>query len=413
MKFISCLFLLFASESLLYSFPHAMNPDTHVRRRVIIVGIDGLGGQELQKLMEKRQKELPHWEELLSNGASNLTGKTGHSQLKFHVTQPGWTQVLSGVPSEVSLVMENGDGSRRQESAANSPSFLQLAKSQGLHTFGAGVANFIDDLDSQSSAIDGECLQPRIENASFTYHCEKNGLDLSVPLLCSVADLGRTAPSCNLTHHYGITSLIESGNAASNPLFHNPDPLLLALNSAHILGEKGADRSDVMFGVFDHLDSIGHHHGFIDNPQYEAYLVGFIHHALGTILRGIQKSIEDNEEEWLLVLTSDHGGHNDKVRGENGEISEKIPKGGGHGGKHGESTDEIIPYVVAVLAKDPQSHVVAYEAVEPLDDSFTQRSVFPMVLHFLGLDLPKNNFKYDDVKAIQLLGRGEIVSANP
>ncbi len=170
-------------------------------------------------------------------------------------------------------------------------------------------------------------------------------------------------------------------------------------------------RPDLIFGVFDRLDSIGHASGFIESPLYREYIAEFIEYALGQLLTAIQTSTHQRQEEWLVILTSDHGGHNDKVIID-GKPVELEPKEGGHGGPHGEESDRIIPFIGFVIRTDEQAsagyrYVELFPLLHPVENlnTLTQASAFPMILHFLGLQQPQNS--YDRVRGVDLLLKGQ------
>ncbi len=72
------------------------------------------------------------------------------------------------------------------------------------------------------------------------------------------------------------------------------------------IGKK--DCADFMFVIYEHTDSAGHNSGFTyNNPKYRQAFIDMDNYGLDTI-----KAIENREtyetEDWLIIITSDHGG---------------------------------------------------------------------------------------------------------
>ena len=76
-----------------------------------------------------------------------------------------------------------------------------------------------------------------------------------------------------------------------------------------VLGEIAKeDCSDFIFVIYEHTDSTGHSYGFtINNPGYKEAFIESDACAYEAI-----KAIESREtfgtEDWLIIITSDHGG---------------------------------------------------------------------------------------------------------
>jgi predicted AlkP superfamily pyrophosphatase or phosphodiesterase len=85
------------------------------------------------------------------------------------------------------------------------------------------------------------------------------------------------------------------------------------------------DGVDVVFLHFDDVDHAGHATGFsADNPDYTGAIAG-VDGSLGPVL----EAVEASPSAWLVVLTSDHGGHETSH-------GDDIPE------------DTTVPFVVAV-----------------------------------------------------------------
>ena len=73
---------------------------------------------------------------------------------------------------------------------------------------------------------------------------------------------------------------------------------------------KSADCSDFIFTILEHTDHAGHDTGFsINNPEYSSAFA-----AAEVDGRAIIDAIESRDtyasEDWLIIITSDHGGYN-------------------------------------------------------------------------------------------------------
>lgn len=127
-----------------------------------------------------------------------------------------------------------------------------------------------------------------------------------------------------------------------------------------------ADSADVLFLHFDDVDHAGHATGFDpDNPAYIAAIEGVDGH-LGPALAAVEASPHD----WLVVLTSDHGGHDTIHR-------DDIPE------------DTTIPFVVTapggptgdlgdgVTQMDAHATIAAWLGLGARDDIAGQARVSP------------------------------------
>ena len=134
--------------------------------------------------------------------------------------------------------------------------------------------------------------------------------------------------------------------------FADSDQLVIDAAEQH-LGEHGPDFSFVYFGE---TDSAAHDHGV--GEEYRA-AIGRQDERLARMVRAIESRASFAEEQWLVILTTDHG-HLD---------------GGGHGGG---SWQERQTYVVAGFLGDAPQVTWAEEA-ENID-------IAPTAWHHLGVE---------------------------
>lgn len=115
---------------------------------------------------------------------------------------------------------------------------------------------------------------------------------------------------------------------------------------------------DFIFTHFISVDNAGHLHGFSDAVLEYAAAIEEIDGYVGKLVDAIRNRQTYSEEEWLVMLVSDHGG-----------------RGKGHGGTSPE--EKTIPYIVEGLTVEPGRIVVP-----PL-----QVDVVPTVLTHLGVPI--------------------------
>ena len=103
----------------------------------------------------------------------------------------------------------------------------------------------------------------------------------------------------------------------------NGSDQLVALQTLLLLEEQNPT---VVFLHFDDVDAAGHSNGF--TPASEEYLAAIseVDRHVGSVARGVEKRKNYQNEEWLFIVTTDHGGF-----------------GGSHGGQSdGERTIFIV-----------------------------------------------------------------------
>lgn len=75
----------------------------------------------------------------------------------------------------------------------------------------------------------------------------------------------------------------------------------VATEAARYIGEEGPDLSWV---YLEYTDDIGHKYG--DSPQLTE-AIAFEDNLVGTIRKAIEQREKNSDEEWLLIITTDHG----------------------------------------------------------------------------------------------------------
>lgn len=122
-----------------------------------------------------------------------------------------------------------------------------------------------------------------------------------------------------------------------------------------------SEQYDFVFVDFDGPDAAGHSSGFDGYATTYQNRVITTDALIGKLLDAVLST--STGEEWLIVLTSDHGGE---------------------GTVHGPSDayNRKIPFMVA--SNSPRVHV----GYMPLEDPGSQMDVLPTIMHFLGGEVP-------------------------
>lgn len=83
------------------------------------------------------------------------------------------------------------------------------------------------------------------------------------------------------------------------------DDNVVAKDAINTLDKKDPD---VLFVHFNDVDAAGHNHGF--SPQLSEYLAAIesADHRVGRILQAMRKRESYEQEDWLVMVTTDHGG---------------------------------------------------------------------------------------------------------
>lgn len=71
--------------------------------------------------------------------------------------------------------------------------------------------------------------------------------------------------------------------------------------------EAVTDGCDLIFGIFEATDASGHGKGFGFSPEYKAAVVRLDSYA-GEVIESIRRRTAYDNEDWLIVITTDHGG---------------------------------------------------------------------------------------------------------
>ncbi|MBR2868526.1 MAG: alkaline phosphatase family protein [Clostridia bacterium] len=230
-------------------------PEGKTEKKVAVIGYDGC---RADILAEKKENGAVGY--LLANGAScNLTYCGGVNYPAKNTqdtsTAPGWCSILTGVWADTHGIKGNG-----------------IVKEVEPKTL---VTSLVEDGTIDSSVFITKWKGHFTKNNS-TYrdekaHCEENGIAADFVLRDGLEDV-----------HTG--AMEEIGKA---------------------------DCADFVFIIYEDTDSAGHNTGFsFNNPAYKE---GFgTEDAYGyEVIRSIEARETYETEDWLIIVTSDHGGIGD------------------------------------------------------------------------------------------------------
>jgi hypothetical protein len=239
-------------------------------KHVLVIGIDGCRSDALQAA------KMPNMRKLIDNGTvcwHAFTGGTlGDKTEQVTISGPSWSSILNGVWANKHQVSDN------EFTSAN---YLKIVKNKNV-----GYPSFFWRIREKfpkaylASIVNWKPINDLIV---FDVDHEDNGSDADVAKKCADLLLGDRNPS-------------------------------------------------VIFLQFDEIDGAGHHNTYgPQSPEYMTALEKLDGHV-GTILDAMHKRPNFAKEDWLVLVTADHGGIN---KGHGGQTPEErtvfiIASGGGY-----------------------------------------------------------------------------------
>ncbi|MBR3588654.1 MAG: alkaline phosphatase family protein [Clostridia bacterium] len=222
-------------------------------KKAIIIGYDGCRADALT-LAEGKDSGI---RKMLDNGAQKslvYCGGVNYPEVNTQDTStaPGWCSILTGQWADKTSITGNGI----TKSMEYKTLLTSLTEDKVIDS-----ASFVTSWDGHFST----------DNATYNLekaYCEEKGLDVSFNL-------------CN------------SDTSSANTVIKNL---------------KNNDCSDFIFAIYEGTDHAGHAFGFsTNNPIYK---VGFrINDVLAyRTLNAIEERETYESEDWLIIITSDHGG---------------------------------------------------------------------------------------------------------
>lgn len=232
---------------------HSELPEGKTEKKAIIIGYDGCRSDVLTQV-QKNNSAIGY---LIENGASNnLTYCGGVNYPEINIqdtsTAPGWCSILTGKWADVHGVTGN-----YIPKSMEAKTILTTLTEEGT----IGSATFITKWAGHFS--------------------KKNATYLPEVQYCQDHALAVTFNKCDDNKASHKTVLEEIADEAC---------------------------SDFIFVIYEHTDSEGHGYGFtINNPGYKKAFIES--DACGyEVIKAIEARETYDTEDWLIIITSDHGG---------------------------------------------------------------------------------------------------------
>lgn len=245
-----------AIRSMITDHFNAPLPDGKTEKKVLVIGYDGCRPDALSLTGDASSGAIAY---LLSTGASKELSYCGGVNYPAFNTQatstaPGWASILTGNWADVHGITGNG-----------------IEKSNEVLTI---LTTLVETGTIDSSAF-YVSWNGHFNGEGTTYIQEKNYISekaLDVTFLDADDDNGTTTNT------------------------------LADINSA--------DCSDFIFTILEHTDHAGHDTGFcLNNPDYSKAFADA--EAQGkAIIDAVEARETYDTEDWLIIITSDHGGYN-------------------------------------------------------------------------------------------------------
>lgn len=225
-------------------------------KKVLVIGYDGCRADALTMLDKDANGGISY---LLSTGASAELAYCGGVNYPAINTQdtstaPGWCSILTGKWADVHGITGNG-----------------IEKSNDTLTL---LTTAVESKDIDSSAF-YVSWNGHFGGEDTTYIQEKSYIEekgLNVKFLDADDDAGTTANT------------------------------IADINSA--------DCSDFIFAILEHPDHAGHDTGFsVNNPDYQKAFADAETDGR-SIINAVESRATYDSEDWLIIITSDHGGYN-------------------------------------------------------------------------------------------------------
>ncbi|MEQ1750462.1 MAG: alkaline phosphatase family protein [Prosthecobacter sp.] len=299
-------------------------------KRVLFIGIDGCRADALVSAMERGL--APQMKILSESDGGLLTRKFyagGEMDSPTHqptVSGPGWSSLLTGVWMNNHGVKDNGFIGGRYQTYVH---FMRRIKE----------------------------VKPEAWCASFADW---------PPIHTKIADLSRLDGQEFLDEKFTATP------DASRHYIDNPERDIEVRDEA--LKSLRTRNADAMFVYFGQVDEFGH--GATDSrasfsPDSTLYLnsISHVDSHVGELLRAMRAREKFAEEEWLVLITTDHGG-----------------RGNGHGG---DSDEERKIWLIAHGKDLPREKL--------LNEATPQTALVPMIYKHLGIT-PKTEWNPEPQK---------------
>jgi hypothetical protein len=347
-KMITLLF--FISLSFFTLSANAQKIQSGKRFRALIIGIDGMKGVQFYHHAFLKG-HAPHIKWIADHGqyATCLTINDPycahtHSGPRFDpayswMTSSGWASVVTGVNTDKHLIKDNDYENQRifYQTTRQFPTFFSRLKQKGFITAAGGVGAFVSSLNDYGA---NEHVSPGILDYECGYDDGKK--------TSSIATTANT--SCNADYRQSMNG-------------HDPErDKKLTQWMVNLIKQTNTQSPDVIMGVYDTVDSAGHHAGFGFNPDYLNAISN-----VDDYIADLIKAMQQTQDIWLIVITSDHGGHiNEEGSGSHGNMP---------------LDDEAVPFITAVIGD-----TISLKHKGPMHATdVKQMDTAPTVLHWFDM----------------------------
>lgn len=263
-------------------------------KKVAFIGYDGCRADALVNVLKTPEEIGGHNETSLYSGIAELLktegsgiyltyagGDKGTDTEQTTSTAPGWAALLSGEWGVVNGVTDNG-----------------MYKSVEYKTFMLEAA----------TGMYGENYRTTFA-ASWSEHFTKTYLS-EIEYLREHSDVEKKNITDGVTAD-DITSYLDAISASSSvdmDFRYVPDDASLHEYLLSCVEEGGENERDIVFGIYEGTDHNGHGSGF-GNDNYR-YVKGFRDQdgQCYQLLQAIYSRPSFENEDWLIIITADHGG---------------------------------------------------------------------------------------------------------
>jgi hypothetical protein len=221
------------------------------KKCVLVIGIDGLRSDAL------RVAHTPHLDALIATGVVSYDafagGIRGTAKEQITSSGPGWASILTGVWTDKHRVRDNGFSGNRLDQFPHFFKFIKEACPEAV------VASFID-----WEEIDTRIVAPVAEYFDYRFPD------------------GKPLPSSYVQRDKLVLAEVEQFMETNDP--------------------------DALFVYFGNVDIAGHGSGFSPgNSQYIA-AAETTDEQIGKVLEAIRKRPQFADEDWMTIVSTDHGG---------------------------------------------------------------------------------------------------------
>ncbi len=214
------------------------------QKKALFIGLDGVRFDALTAA------ETPHLDALIEQGIHDKTSPVLGARYRKNdtISGPGWSSILTGVWADKHGVHDNSFKGKQYDSY---PHFFELLKQQQPSAYTASFVTWkpIDDHIVRGANVHKSWLDDSKDYAKWDASAKEEAIK--------------------------------------------------------VLAEE---RLDCLFLYFGQVDETGHKHGF--HPSVKPYLAAIenVDGMIGEVLQALRQRETYADEDWLIVVTSDHGG---------------------------------------------------------------------------------------------------------